>query len=91
MSLATESMIIQKWIGAPYRYHGRDSVKGVDCVNLVVSILEDLTGDEIPLPRYQKDWERVDPDLFERSFYLYEDRFVEINESWLANMSLYTF
>lgn len=63
-----QRQILEKWIGTPYAYRMREPGQGVDCVSLVVAIVEELhEGLSIPVLAYPRFWRHSDPALFERA------------------------
>lgn len=74
--------IVEKWIGTPYAYRMREPGKGVDCVHLVVAIVEELNENmTIPILPYPRFWRYSDPALFERTVDVYRHCWKEITEA----------
>lgn len=50
---------LESWLGTPYRHYAGVKTKGVDCIHMVVKVLENLKanqGRNLIVPPYPKDW-----------------------------------
>lgn len=63
----TESEIINKYVGIPYVHLGRNPKTGLDCLGLILSVLQDL-GNSVQVydyENYTEDWSKSsEHDLF---------------------------
>ena len=72
--------IINKWIGTPYQYMGKQPGIGVDCIHLVREVLKE-TGKVFAIHNYPKSWEKLDTHFFQRELYSREHLFTSVNEN----------
>ncbi|MCP4707320.1 MAG: C40 family peptidase [Planctomycetes bacterium] len=75
-----QTNIINKWIGTPYRYMGKQPGIGVDCIHLVREVLRE-TGKIFAIPNYPKSWEKLDPHFFQRELQLMEHLWSDVDEN----------
>jgi len=64
--------IVEKYIGVPFKEHGRD-IKGVDCFGLILLIYKEL-GYKIDDYQYKPDWFKGDYNLFLENYHKYAER-----------------
>ncbi|MFA6635682.1 MAG: NlpC/P60 family protein [Candidatus Omnitrophota bacterium] len=68
--MMTEKMIIEKYIGVPYRHGGR-GMSGLDCWGLVKNVYKDLGYQlfDIAEDRYPSDWPRGGNNYFIENYH----------------------
>jgi len=83
MTPSEQSKIIAKWIGTPYAHRECQAGRGVDCINLVASILGEAGIADIHVPAYPANWRQSDPGLFDRAFRAEEKNWKTVPEHQL--------
>ena len=75
-----QTNIINKWIGTPYLYMGKQPGIGVDCIHLVREVLKE-TGKIFTIPNYPKSWEKLNPHFFQRELYAIECNWNNVDDN----------
>lgn len=66
----TRDEIVQKYLGVPYKHHGRD-LNGLDCYGLIVCIYADNGGTlSEPISEYSTTWAKENKNLFIENYHL---------------------